>query len=306
MEGDFNMSEYAIKVSRLNMYYNRTHAIKDLNININKNNIIGLIGANGSGKTTLFKLCNGFLEESSGTIEILDGNPLTDITIKEQMIYSMHDLPIGDNEKLINVIEYYKESYPTFDIVFANKLIEIFNINKKTLYRRLSQGTKSSFNFICALATRCSVTMLDEPFIGIDIVRRKIAYQILLRDYIEHPRTIIISSHNLSELDSSLSEMILIDDGNLIFYKEMDEVREMAFRGEGNIDSIHEFAKTHNIMHINDGTVTSFGIFEGSPNSKAAIEAKELGLVISNVSPEDVCVYVTSHLKEGDLECLWN
>jgi len=300
------MSEYAIKVSGLNKYYHKTHAIKDFSININKDNIIGLIGANGSGKTTLFKLCNGFLEESSGIIEVLDGDPLTDITIKEQMIYSMHNLPIGDNESLINVIKYYAEAYPTFDIEFANKLIALFSINKKTLYRRLSQGTKSSFNFICALATRCKVTMFDEPFIGIDIVKRKMAYQILLRDYIEHPRTIIISSHNLAELDSVLSEIILIDDGNLTFYKEMDEVREMAFRVEGDMEIIYEFSKTNNMIHMNGGTVSNFGIFEGSPNSEVAKAAKKAGLVISNVSPEDICVYVTSHLKEGDLECLWN
>jgi len=300
------MSEYAIKVSDLNMYYYKTHALKEFSININKDNIIGLIGANGSGKTTLFKLCNGFLEQSSGIIEVMDGDPLTDITIKEQMIYSMHNLPIGDNEKLINIIKYYDEAYPTFDIVFANKLIELFRIDKKKSYRRLSQGTKSSFNFICALATRCKVTMLDEPFTGIDIAKRKMAYQILLRDYMEHPRTIIISSHNLAELDSILSEIILIDNGNLTFYKEMDEVREMAFRAEGDMDIIYEFSKTHKMMHMNDGTITSFGIFEGSPNSKVANEAKEAGLIISNVSPEDVCVYVTTHFGEGDLECLWN
>ena len=145
------MGEYAIKVSSLNKYYNKTHAIKDFSININKDNIIGLIGANGSGKTTLFKLCNGFLEQSSGTIEVMDGDPLTDITIKEQMIYSMHDLPVGDNEKLINIIKYYKEAYPTFDIIFANKLIELFHIDKKKSYRRLSQGTKSSFNLYALL-----------------------------------------------------------------------------------------------------------------------------------------------------------
>ena len=300
------MSEYAIKVSGLNKYYYKTHAIKDLSININKDNIIGLIGANGSGKTTLFKLCNGFLEGSSGTIEIMGGDPLTDITIKEQMIYSMHDLPIGDNEKLINVIKYYEEAYPTFDIVFANRLIELFNVNKNKSYSGLSQGTKSSFNFICALATRCKVTMLDEPFIGIDIVKRKMAYQILLRDYMEYPRTIIISSHNLTELDSVLSEIILIDNGNLTFYKEMDEVREMAFQVEGDMDIIYEFSKSHKMIHMNDGAVSSFGVFEGSPNSEVANEAKKAGLTISNVSPEDVCVYITSHLKEGDLECLWN
>jgi ABC-2 type transport system ATP-binding protein len=122
----------------------------------------------------------------------------------------------------------------------------------------------------------------------------------------EHPRTIIISSHNLSELENVLSEMILIDDGNLIFYKEMDEVREMAFRAEGSLSVINEFAKSYPFIYLNDGMVNTFGVFEGSPNSKVAQEAKQLGLTISNVSPEDICVYVTSHRKEGDLECLWS
>lgn len=306
MGGEFLMSEYAVKVSNLNMYFRNMHAIKNLNININKDNIIGLIGSNGSGKTTFFKLCNGFLEQSSGSIEVLDGNPLTDITIKEQMIYSMHDMPIGDNEKLMNVISYYIEAYPTFDLIFANKLMKLFGINQEKAYKTLSQGTKSSFNFICALATRCKVTMLDEPFIGIDIMKRKMAYEILLRDYMEYPRTMIISSHNLSDLENVLSEMILIDNGSLTFYKQMDEVREMAFRAEGSLDKINEFARSHNIIHINDGMINTFGIFEGSPNSKAAFEAKELGLTISKVTPEDVCVYVTSHLSGGELECLWN
>lgn len=300
------MSEYAVKITNLNMHYKKTHALKNLSIDINKNNLIGLIGSNGSGKTTLFKLCAGFLKETSGSIEILDGDPLRDIRIKEKMIYSMHNLPIGEKEKIKWVISYYQDAYPTFDKVFANKLMELFELNTKKSYKVLSQGTKSLFHFICALATRCEVTMLDEPFIGVDIVKRKMAYEILLRDYMEHPRTIIVSSHNLAEMDGILSEMILINEGNLIFYRDMDTVREMAFRAEGSMDVIKEIAKIHKMIYGSEGTVNSFGIFEGSTASKAALEAKTVGLTISSVSAEDICVYTTSQSKERDIECLWN
>lgn len=299
------MSTYAIEARNLNKYYKKTHAIKDFSIQLNKNNIIGLIGANGSGKTTLLKICAGFLQHTDGEIEVLSKDYLTNIKYKEQIIYSMHDMPVADNEKLSEIIQNYQFAYPSFDQVFATKLMELFDLKQRRAFKSLSEGNKSLFHFICTLSTRCKVTLLDEPFIGIDIVKRKLAYEILLRDFMENPRTIILSSHNLSELDGILSEMILINSGKLVFYKEMDEVREMLFRAEGSSNMIQEYAKKNNLIYYHEAVINSFGIFEGSANSEEARKAKELGLTITNVTPEDVCVYVTSIGKERDLECLW-
>lgn len=301
------MEEYAVVTTDLEMKYTKRSvkvALRNLNLKLHKDQIIGLIGANGSGKTTFFKLCSGALEPTRGKIEILGGDAVGDIRLKEEVIYSMHALPL-EAWKADAVLQFYYETYPHFDLEFAKKSLELFEIPGRKAVKTFSQGMKSVFHFVCAIATRCQVTMLDEPFIGIDIEKRKMAYEILLRDYMEHPRTFIISSHNLSELESVLSEMILIDHGNLIFYEEMDTVREMLFRADGSDEQVETFAKHEQVVHVSKGQLGSFLIGKGSGESAFAKEAKEAGLTISAVTPEDVCVYLTSNGKERDMECLW-
>ena len=194
------MEEYAVVATDLEMKYAKHSvkvALRNLNLKLHKNEMIGLIGANGSGKTTFFKLCNGALEPTRGKLEILGGDAVGDIRLKEEVIYSMHALPV-DGWKADKILQSYYETYPHFDLEFARKSLELFDIPVKKKIITFSQGMKSIFHFICAIATRCEVTMLDEPFIGIDIEKRKIAYEILLRDYMELPRTFVVSIHNLA------------------------------------------------------------------------------------------------------------
>lgn len=147
--------------------------------------------------------------------------------------------------------------------------------------------------------------MLDEPFVGIDMERRKLAYEVLLRDYMEYPRTILISSHNLAEMEQILSEMVLLHNGNLVFYEDMDMVREMLFRADGEAEQVAAFAGREEVITGNQGELGAYFIGKGSVNSALAKEAEKAGLKIAPVAPEDVCVYLTSNRKGSDLECLW-
>lgn len=299
-------SRIAVSVQNLTKNYHKYRALNDLTLELHAGEIIGLIGANGSGKTTFFKICNGLLDATEGSVSVLGGNPLTDIRVKNEMIYSMHNLPVGDRERLTHVLTYYQLLYPQFDLEFAHKSLELFSFYLNKRLSALSQGMKSLFHLICAIATRCQITMLDEPFIGIDIERRKLVYEILLRDYMEHPRTFIISSHNLSELEHVLSEMVLIHNGKLIFYEEMDAVRDMLIRVDGDRETLQEYAAAHDVLQLSDKELGSFAIVQGSINSPASQDALQRGLETTPVAPEDVCVYLTSEGKEAALECLWN
>ncbi len=301
------MEDYIIAAEDLLLKYRRKDkaALNHLNLKLHANQIIGLIGANGSGKTTFFKLCNGALEPTEGEIKILGGNASRDIRLKEEMIYSMHALPVGKSMRVKQVLKCYNIMYPRFDLEFAVKSLGIFGIPLKKTIGSLSQGMESAVHFMCAIAARTKVTLLDEPFIGIDIEKRKIAYEILLRDYMEHPRTFVISSHNLAELESVLSEMVLIHEGNLIFYEEMDSVREMLFRVDGDKDKVQGFKNREEICYSSDGELGSFCIGRGKVNCRLAMQARQEGLQVSPVPPEDVCVYLTSEGKEDALECLW-
>lgn len=296
------MNSYSIIAENLNFSYKKKSAINNLNLSLNENQIIGLVGANGSGKTTFFNLCNGSLIPKSGNLTVLGCNPNKELSLRGEFIYSNHNLPVGNHYKLKQIIDFYNITYPHFDTEFATKLLDLFSLSIKNSVGSLSQGKKSLLHLICAISTRSKITCLDEPFIGIDIESRKMCYEILLRDFIEHPRTLIISSHNLSEIESLLSEIILIDNGSIIFYEDIDTVREMMFRADG--DDIDEY-DNEDIIIKKTGELGNYLIAKGNVNSKLAKELASKGFKISPVSTEDLCVYLTTKNKESDLECLW-
>jgi len=169
---------------------------------------------------------------------------------------------------------------------------------------RLSQGMASIFNFICGLSCRTPLVMLDEPVLGMDVTVRKAAYEILLREFSEHPRTFIVSSHLLSEIEGILSDIILIDEGKLVLHEEIDELRQRAYRVEGELSAVDTFTIGRSIIHKKTGLTTEAIVFEQLTETAAA-EAKRQGLTVSAVRPEDLCIYLTKENKEGELECLW-
>lgn len=301
--------DYIITASGLTMDYKNkisSRALNNLDLKLHKNQLIGLIGANGSGKTTFFKLCNGVLTPTQGSITLLNGNPAKELYIKENMIYSTNSLPVGNSLKVHQIVKTYAITYKEFDEKFAKEMLKIFEIPIKKTLSSLSQGMKSILHFCCALACRVKITLLDEPFNGVDIEKRKMAHQILLRDYMEHPRTFVISSHHLSELEGVLSEMVLIDKGNLIFYKDMDAVREMLFRADGAKEEIKPFLEREDVCYQNDGELGGYFVAYGDVKCDFAMEASKIGFKVSPVPPEDVCVYLTSKEKKEAIECLWN
>ena len=299
------MEDIAIQLEAVRKNYRKKTALDGITVKIHENRMIGLIGANGSGKTTLMRICAGLEEKSSGTVLVHGADVTKDICVNEEVIYSMHDLPVGRQYKIEEILKFYDISYPHFDMVFCKKMLELFGISLKKTCRTLSQGQKSLVHFSCALATRCKVTLLDEPFTGIVMEKRKMVYEILLRDFMEHPRTILISSHNLSEIEGILSEMLLIHDGKMLFYQDMDSVREMLFRADGSKEEIQGFTEGRETICVRTKEIGSYAVFRGSVTSADAREAKACGLSVSTVAPEDVSVYLTMTEEGKELEGLW-
>jgi ABC-2 type transport system ATP-binding protein len=127
---------------------------------------------------------------------------------------------------------------------------------------------------------------------------------VLLREFSENPRTIIVSSHLLSEIEGILSEIILIDDGKLVLYEDIDELRQRAYRIEGEESAVNSFADNKNVIYKKSGLASETVIYE-ELTEEVKRRATELGLTVSTVRAEDLCVYLTRENKGGELECLW-
>ena len=171
-----------VRTTNLNKHYGKNHALSDLSVTISENSITGLIGRNGSGKTTLMKILAGLLDKTSGEARVFGEQPMDNLSVLNKMVYTYHDMAYDPKLSLKTILTAYKTMFAGFDSEFADKLMKYFELNGKMKYKSLSQGMGSIFNFLCALSCRTTLTMLDEPVLGMDVTVRKSAYEILLRD----------------------------------------------------------------------------------------------------------------------------
>lgn len=304
-KGDNRMYDYVIKSEKLSKAYGNNIAINNLSVDINRGGIIGLIGRNGSGKTTFMKMCAGLLNKTEGELYVMGSDPQDNIAVAERLVYAHHNIDYDRNLRLADIVYSFKIMYSNFDEGFALKLLRYFELNPKSKYNSLSQGMMSVFNFICALASRAELTMLDEPVLGMDVAVRKSVYEVLLRDYTEHPRTIIISSHLLSEIEGVLSEILLINKGKLLLYEDIDEIREIAYRADGSKENLDKYGYNKEVIFYKSGSFDSFNIILGSLTEEMVNDAKKQNISLSKVRPEEICMYLTQDNKEAELKCLW-
>ena len=298
------MSESIIKANGLCKNYGAKTAIQSFSIDIPEGGLIGLIGRNGSGKTTLMKLCAGRLYATSGGLEVLGSPPMDNLNVLSNLVYIHHGMTFSRGLELQVILNNYALMFPDFDLEFACGLLKYFDISRRRKYGQLSHGMMSVFNFICGLSCRSKLTMFDEPVLGMDVTVRKAIYEILLRDYTENPRTIIISSHLLGELENILSDILLIDEGLLVLFRNIDDLRQSAYRVEGEKEAVDAFCAGKNTIYVKSGMSGEAVVMEIFDDGVAA-KAKQSRLNVSTVRPEDLCVYLTRENKEGELECLW-
>ena len=139
--------------------------------------------------------------------------------------YVSDSTPILEDEKTRRTLELWEASRPNWDRDYANELIEAFRIDVKKKPSRLSRGQLSSLYALLGLASRCPVTVFDEVHLGMDAVAREIFYASLLADYTKHPRTLVLSSHLIEEVESLLDSVIFMDNGRVVESGDADDVR---------------------------------------------------------------------------------
>ena len=298
-----NEKEPVIRTVKLFKNYGGKTAIDSFTINIPEGGLIGLVGRNGSGKTTLMKMCAGRLDVTGGVLEVFGRAPMDNLAVLSDLVYINHDTKYDGYLKLSDVLRNYVLMFPNFDLEFAGSLLKYFNLQPNLKFRELSLGMTSIFNFICGLSCRSKLTMFDEPIIGMDAAARKDVNKILLRDYNEHPRTIIVSSHLLTEVENLLSDIMLINEGRLVLFRNIDDLRQSAYSVEGEKEAVNAFCSGRNTLFVKSGMSGEAVIMERFDDEVAA-NAKQSGLRVSAVKPEDLCVYLTGEDREGELECL--
>lgn len=270
------------------------NALEDITFQLEDQKITGLIGRNGAGKTTLLKVLAGFIRESSGDVKVFSNNPYNNLRVSANSILVDDQMSFPDSLTLADILETAPDFYKRWDAELATNLFRYFRLNPKQLHARLSKGNKATFNMIFGLSTRCELTMFDEPTNGMDEAVRSDFYRALLKDYIAHPRTILISSHHLAEMEHLLEDILLIHKGKVVFHQSLEEVKEYAVALQGPTNLVEKMTAGKEILHTKQ---------LDSQRKYVVIRREDLplieGVMIYPVSASDVCMYVTDDRKGG-------
>ncbi|MBS4192667.1 ABC transporter ATP-binding protein [Bacillus sp. FJAT-49705] len=274
--------------------------LNNLSFSIEENKITGLIGRNGVGKTTLLKIIAGFIKETSGEIKVFSERPFNSLNVSANSIFVDDQMSFPPALQLYELLEAASSFYPNWDMELAKRLFDYFSFDPKGYHNRLSKGKTSTFNAIVGLASHSPITIFDEPTTGMDASVRKDFYRALLKDYIAHPRTIIISSHHVDEIENLLEDVLLLKDGRNHLHLPMEELKAWAIGLKGPTEKIQEWVNDKEIVYENKiGTNTSYVVVRNDFADSALQSARLAGLEITAVSPSDLCVYITNQTKGG-------
>ncbi|ETI68623.1 ABC transporter ATP-binding protein [Neobacillus vireti] len=289
-----------IECRGLTKVYGGAKALNNLSCKIEENKITGLIGRNGAGKTTLLKIIAGYLKETSGELNVFSENPFNNLLVSANVIFIHDQMNLPTSLNLKEILDTAASFYEKWDHDLANRLLEYFSLNPLQHHNGLSKGMKSTFNAILGLAARVPLTLFDEPTSGMDAAVRKDFYRALLKDYLAHPRTIIISSHHLNEIEDLLEDILLMKDGKELLHLPVADLKEWAIGLQGKTSVINEWTRNKEVIYTKSiGLDQSYVAVRNDFSEVEWQKARVAGLELTPVTSSDLCVYLTSKTKGG-------
>ncbi len=201
-------------------------AVDDVSFDIGKGRIMGLIGPNGAGKTTLLKAVLG-LTDCQGSLSVLGLDPFRQRRELMRNICFIADVAVLPRWiKVSQLLDFLQSVHPNFSRDRAEELLAQTNIKKNSKVRELSKGMVTQLHLSIITAINAKLLVLDEPTIGLDIIFRKEFYGNLLRDYFDEERTIIITTHQVEEIENLLTDVMFINDGRIVLDTTMEDLPE--------------------------------------------------------------------------------
>lgn len=228
-----------IKISSLTKCFdNKARVLDCTDMHVKEGSVYGLVGVNGSGKTTIIKHIMGILKQDSGTVEVIGEDVFENNKIKGQMAYVPDDLFFYNSYSMHDMAKQYDSYYPNWSWAFYNQLVKDFNLNDKQRLNSFSKGMQKQACFILAMSSMPKILVLDEPIDGLDpIVRRKV-WSLVMDQVADRKMTVLVSSHNLREMEGVCDTIGIMKNGRLIIEREIDVLKtdinkvQVAFKEE--------------------------------------------------------------------------
>ena len=221
-------------------------ALDNLTMHVPKGAVYGLVGPNGAGKSTAIRHLTGVYIPDSGVV-LMEGKPIFESPEQKVRMGSIPDeIFYFPSATLEDMRKYYRGIYPQFDDSLFEKLYEVFQLPKKTPMRRFSKGMQKQAAFHLSVCTRPDVLILDEPVDGLDPVMRRQVWSLLLSEVAQRETTVLISSHNLRELEDICDHVGIMDHGKMLLERSLADMQgntvKLQLVGDRpeNLEVLHE------------------------------------------------------------------
>ena len=219
-----------ITVTNLTKKFDDITALDDMYMHVPRGVVYGLVGSNGAGKTTLIKHLSGICRQNSGEIRIDGQYVYENNAIKMRTGVIPDELYYYPQSSTLDMAKFLSGIYPTFDWMRYRELVGAFPIDEKRAIRRLSKGMQKQSAFWLAIACRFDVLLLDEPVDGLDPVMRRTVWSLLLDDVMRRGMTVVVSSHNLRELEDVCNHVGIMHKGKIVLERSLSELQGGAYK----------------------------------------------------------------------------
>ncbi len=284
-----------IKIEKLSKKYDKENVIDNLNCEIKDGCIYGLVGANGAGKSTLLRLINGIFMKDEGSILIDNEEVFENEKIKQELVFVPDDLFFYPGYTLLDTAKYYEALYKKFDMEYLKKLASLLKLDLNRKINTFSKGMKRQCALICALATKCKYMFFDETFDGLDPVIRNAMKKIIASQIEKENTTIIMTSHNLRELEDICDNLGLLYKGGILFESDIDSIKTSMYKVQISLKndfSKDSFKDLEVLSFKKVGSVATIIIDDKDGTSKKKLE--KLNPIILDYLPltlEEVFIY---------------
>ncbi len=282
-----------IKISNLTKEYGRHRVLDNVSLTIEENKIYGLLGRNGAGKTTLLNLITNRIFPTEGSIKIDDEDVIENSRALGKTYFMTEQDLYPEGMKIKDLFKWSKEFYENFDMDYALKISEKFGLKTNKKFKELSTGYSSICKIIITLASGAKILIFDEPVLGLDANHRDMFYKELVANYIDEPKTIILSTHIIEEVSEILEKVIIIKDGKILGDKEVEGLLAEAYLISGPSEKVEKYIKDKKCINIESISGFKAATIIGKITDENKIQIRDLELETSKVELQKLFIHLT-------------
>ena len=278
-----------LELKNITKTFGNFKALDDLSMTVPKGAVYGLVGPNGAGKSTAIRHMTGVYRPDSGEV-LMEGQPVYENPqIKERIGYIPDDIFYFNSATMEDMRSFYRGIYPQFDDALYERLFEVFQLPKKTQLRRFSKGMQKQAAFHLSICCRPDLLILDEPVDGLDPVMRRQVWSLILSDVAQRETTVVISSHNLRELEDICDHVGIMDHGKMLLERSLADMQGSTVK----LQIVGEVPDDLTVLHESESGRMKTLVVRGTA-AEVTAKAKAVNSIYFDVLPlslEEIFIY---------------